>query len=54
MGGNEHGDEADAKSSGLDFGFGLDEDVSAGAAALGTFGAKEGGNRVDVTLDKRE
>ena len=50
MGENKHGDEADAKPSGLDFGFGLDEDVSAGAAALGTFGAEEGGNRVDVAV----
>ena len=42
------GEELDAVAGALDFGFGLDEDVAAGAAAFAAFGAEEGGDGEEV------
>ena len=42
------GQETDAVAGGVDLGVGFDEDVSAGATALGAFGAEEHGDGAEV------
>ena len=46
-----HGDETDAEPCGLDFGFGLDEDVATGSAAFSAFAAQKSGDRIDLPED---